>query len=241
MTSGVHGDVSNWVRVAFRHIPWYTLSMNICEHCQSTFKPKPKTVGRFCSAECFRNYRIESRTMLTCKQCGSTFYNKKKSQQFCSSSCSATYTNSLRPKTMFVCEGCGSSYRTRGKPGRFCGRSCFYDSRRKANLLKREAAINEWLAGENWIYSNGAMPQQIRQYMLDDSENKCSKCGWCEVNPLVGDTILTINHIDGDWKNNLRDNLEVLCYNCHTLTPTFGSLNAGSPSGRRLNANDRIY
>ena len=31
---------------------------------------------------------------------------------------------------------------------------------------------------------------------------------------------------------NSIDNLEVLCYNCHTLTETFGSLNAKS-AGRR--------
>jgi hypothetical protein len=34
--------------------------------------------------------------------------------------------------------------------------------------------------------------------------------------------VLQIDHIDGDFLNNLSNNLRFLCPNCHTQTPTFG-------------------
>lgn len=78
-----------------------------------------------------------------------------------------------------------------------------------------------------------------RNHLLELANYSCSKCKWNTPNPVIGKPILTVNHIDGNWKNNEFGNLEVLCYNCHTLTPTFGALNVGSPSGRRPYAFDR--
>lgn len=34
--------------------------------------------------------------------------------------------------------------------------------------------------------------------------------------------LLNIDHIDGNWKNNLITNLRFLCPNCHSQTETFG-------------------
>ena len=36
-----------------------------------------------------------------------------------------------------------------------------------------------------------------------------------------------MEHIDGNSENNNIENLELLCPNCHSLTPTFGALNKG--------------
>ena len=47
-------------------------------------------------------------------------------------------------------------------------------------------------------------------------------------NPITGKVPLTINHIDGNPRNNNPDNLEVLCPNCHALTPNYGALNKGN-------------
>lgn len=33
---------------------------------------------------------------------------------------------------------------------------------------------------------------------------------------------LQVDHVDGDWYNNLRDNLRFLCPNCHSQTSTWG-------------------
>lgn len=72
-----------------------------------------------------------------------------------------------------------------------------------------------------------------RTYILDEAGNKCTECGWCERNPALDRPILTVDHVDGDWTNNSYYNLKVLCYNCHSLTPTFGTLNLGNSSKNR--------
>jgi len=63
--------------------------------------------------------------------------------------------------------------------------------------------------------------------MHEKHDSKCEQCGWGETHPTTGLVPLTIDHIDGDWTNNKPKNLKLLCPNCHSLTPTYGSLNKG--------------
>ncbi len=44
---------------------------------------------------------------------------------------------------------------------------------------------------------------------------------------MTGRIPVEIEHIDGDWTNNLPSNLTLLCPNCHSLTPTYRALNRG--------------
>lgn len=52
---------------------------------------------------------------------------------------------------------------------------------------------------------------------------KCECCGLSEWNdqPIP----LEIHHIDGNHSNNALDNLQILCLNCHGLTPNFRGKN----------------
>ena len=63
---------------------------------------------------------------------------------------------------------------------------------------------------------------------MKESDNKCQICGWNKINPVTGLVPLEIHHIDGNYLNNAKDNLQVLCPNCHSLTPNFKSLNSSS-------------
>lgn len=95
--------------------------------------------------------------------------------------------------------------------------------------------IDKWLSGDASIASgsDGELARWARTYLVKEAGEKCTECGWNTPNPVRKRPILTIDHIDGNWKNNCRDNLVVLCFNCHTLTPTFGNLNRGTPAGNR--------
>jgi hypothetical protein len=81
---------------------------------------------------------------------------------------------------------------------------------------------------------HGALLESARQYLVEEAGHRCTQCGWCVPNPKLGRPILAVDHIDGDWTNNFKSNLQVLCYNCHTLTETFCRLNDKSPVGSRL-------
>ena len=70
------------------------------------------------------------------------------------------------------------------------------------------------------------MARVVRIYLIEQhGKEECWKCGWDEVHPVTGKVPLELNHIDGDWRNGTLENLEVICPNCHSLTPNFRALN----------------
>jgi 5-methylcytosine-specific restriction endonuclease McrA len=58
-------------------------------------------------------------------------------------------------------------------------------------------------------------------------------CDWNKVNQKTGLVPIQLEHIDGDSDNNKIENLKLLCPNCHSLTPTFGSLNKNGRDSKR--------
>jgi len=54
-------------------------------------------------------------------------------------------------------------------------------------------------------------------------------CNRCEISEWMGEPItLELEHKDGNHYNNQRENLECLCPNCHSLTPTWRGRNKGA-------------
>lgn len=73
----------------------------------------------------------------------------------------------------------------------------------------------------------------VRKYLMRIHDSKCSICGWGKVNEFTGKVPLQVHHIDGDSSNNNIENLQLLCPNCHTLTPNHGSRNQSKYSRER--------
>jgi hypothetical protein len=89
--------------------------------------------------------------------------------------------------------------------------------------------IERWKNGlEDGMRGEYLISLHIRRYLIEKFNNKCSRCGWGEVNPYTGNVPLEVHHKDGDYTNNFEDNLDLLCPNCHSLTETYKAANKGN-------------
>ena len=105
---------------------------------------------------------------------------------------------------------------------KFCSKHCQMDFRYKEY-------ISLWKSGKvDGVIGKADISLHIRHYLFEKHHSKCQICGWSQINPVTGKVPLQIHHIDGDCLNNKEDNLQLLCPNCHSLTPTFGNLNSNS-------------
>ncbi len=75
--------------------------------------------------------------------------------------------------------------------------------------------LNKILEGKFPNYSTNRLKTRlIRSKRI---ECKCNKCGFQEERISDKQVPLLLNYIDGNVKNKLRDNIELLCYNCYFL------------------------
>ena len=109
-----------------------------------------------------------------------------------------------------------------------------------SNICQKEFEYKEYI--ENWKNNkvNGLKGQyQIsnyrKTYLFNKYNNKCARCGWGEINKYTNRIPLEVEHIDGNYENNVENNLILLCPNCHSLTSTYkgANLNKGRKSRRK--------
>lgn len=118
------------------------------------------------------------------------------------------------------CLYCGKPVNNRHN--KYCSLECKNEFVYKQNVEAwKEHKIN---GGE----VDGTPKSFVRRYMFEKFNYCCEKCGFNKVNQYTGNPILQLHHKDGDCKNNIEENLEVLCPNCHALTDNFGSRNKNS-------------
>lgn len=95
--------------------------------------------------------------------------------------------------------------------------------------------IKKWQLGElKGLSTIGTVSTNIKRYLREKFENKCCLCGWSVENQKTGQVPLVADHIDGNWRNNVEENLRLLCPNCDALSPTFAGLNRGKGRKKRV-------
>lgn len=113
------------------------------------------------------------------------------------------------------------------KKNKYCSSECSAEHRSNRH-------IQRWLDGDwDGSVANGELSNSIRRFLLKEAGYKCSECGWDRINPVTNTSPLEVDHIDGVSTNNERSNLKVLCPNCHSLTPTYKSLNKTGRAWRK--------
>jgi hypothetical protein len=157
-----------------------------------------------------------------CANCGEAIkFEVRNINYFCSHSCSAIKSNPNRYEKRY-CKNCGKQC-TGYKNQIYCSRECQY-------LYKNAEAIEKWLKGEwDGLTPSGKwLSNIIRDYLLKEANYTCEECGWNKINPRTKICPVCVHHKDGNYKNNKKENLQVLCPGCHSLTDTYGGGNRGN-------------
>lgn len=156
-----------------------------------------------------------------CKQCTAplSYTDSLAKKVFCDSSCAMSFRNAGKGIAQTPCVQCGTptvAY-TKRYSHAFCSPEC--------NLEHRsDQAMIRFTSGE--IIHR----QTLRRCLLKIKGHVCWACDttlWCN-QPIP----LEVNHIDGNATNNFPANLELICPNCHALTPTYKGRNKGN--GRQV-------
>ena len=100
----------------------------------------------------------------------------------------------------------------------YCSKKCAADHR-------YDKLIAEWkITGKTTRVSGTA--GLLRKYFFKKQDGKCAGCNnntWRD-KPIT----LELEHKDGNSDNNVEDNLELLCPNCHSQSPTYKAKNIGN-------------
>lgn len=190
---------------------------------------KEKAVARRSRSDRSLNHDLVEKSLeRTCQNesCGAPFRVEKKSdkKRFCSRRCGAIVNNPKYPRTSGPprgprpgCLECGVPLAS--KKHKYCSEHSLE--------FRRKKKIENWLSGEWPGGTEYGLSTIIRAYLLEQSDYKCSKCKFNTPHPDDGKTILEINHINGDGTDHSKENLEVVCPNCHALTSNYRARNMG--------------
>ena len=205
-----------------------------CITCQAIFERKKvdiKTSFRYGKkgTNCNKCQKLlkECKETRQCKQCGKEFIVQKwDKKRYCSQSCSATNNNVGRKTAKRIkCVVCNKECRERlSVEALYCSGKC-------KNKLLLEQKINNWLETGKHFHVQGvnrSVPGWIRKYLLKEADYKCEKCGWDKKNEFTNKVPLHIHHINHNPFDDKRDNLQVLCPCCHSLTKGYKGLNKGN-------------
>lgn len=118
----------------------------------------------------------------------------------------------------YTCIQCGKENKWKySSDNKFCSNTCQFDYK----------WINETIPRIERGECTHNSTKVLKKYLIEKCGDICSICGQHNVwnsKPLV----LQLDHIDGDSDNNTIDNIRLMCPNCHTQTPTFGSRGKGN-------------
>lgn len=128
------------------------------------------------------------------------------------------------------CMNCGTAFRySPKKHTRFCSHRCQHEYQYIQYISRWQQNLESGFSDSSFSLS-----KHIRRYLFEKYDNRCQLCDWGETNPFTKRVPLQIHHIDGNFRNNTEDNLQLLCPNCHSLTENYGSRNKNGDHQRTL-------
>lgn len=124
----------------------------------------------------------------------------------------------------YDCIQCGKQCKkSTNKLNKYCSNSC-------QCLDKKSKILQEWLDG-NYYNKKGVPPEVAKKWISEKQNHKCLICGISDWNnkPIT----FQFDHIDGNPDNNTKENIRMICPNCHSQTETYGVKNKKSKYSKR--------
>jgi DNA-directed RNA polymerase subunit RPC12/RpoP len=120
----------------------------------------------------------------------------------------------------YKCLSCSKSFDAfPSQHKKYCDTKC-------QNEFQYREFIKKWKLGEHdGMRGKTSTSHHIRKYLFEKYNNSCCECGWSKTNLFTNKIPLELEHIDGNFANNIEDNLKLLCSNCHSLTSTWKGAN----------------
>lgn len=178
-----------------------------------------------------------------CRGCESFITYEKRNNQFCSQSCGASYNNRAFPKRVRIC-ACLTIPAHINDCEKYS--NCKQCSK-EFKIRTQSTCTNEYCSAQcqsDYKFLNITLPAFERGEAGKATKTclilKCGEnCVWCGIGNVYNSKpiVLQMDHIDGNSDNNEPENLRLLCPNCHSQTPTYGSKNRGNDSSRKIERN----
>lgn len=212
-----------------------------CNYCGSIYKYNQAQEGRskFCCRSCSsksmagnKRHRKLGRVKLNCLRCKNEYevtHSRSKSSKYCSRICATKNSLTQREVKCHMCSRLFMVIHSRMNIAKFCSHACRLKNRTITSKEHRKCLICKDLfyaykksskkycsiqcCNKQKIKDGAPSFAAVRASMKKAGEIvKCERCGFEKYPHILG-----IHHKDRDRNNNVRDNLEVLCPNCHSL------------------------
>lgn len=160
---------------------------------------------------------------MLCENCNNQHDGTFGKGRFCCRKCSAAF--STKSKRAEINEKLRSKavervLKYKEHPDQFASPIIFTKQTHEKTVISNKKRLIEKCLTKDW----DSLGQRLkRSRILVDQNGRCNRC---KIDNWLGKKLtLELDHKDGNNSNNSRDNLELLCPNCHSLTPTWRGRN----------------